>query len=87
MKLYNFILPNLNRKMFIYWDTATRKCNIIGTEKVFEGDNYNLDNNNGEHMYLLLLMKLRMGLSVIDLGERFCVTDSTVNNTFLTWIN
>ena len=94
--------------MLIYWDTATRKCNIIGTEKIFEGDNYNLDNNNDdeedsqnsttltrptahklsvEDEYLLVLMKLRMGLSVIDLGERFCVTDSTVNNTFLTWIN
>ena len=107
--IYNFLLPNLNRKMLIYWDTATRKCNIIDTEKVFEGDNHNLDKNNDdeeeedsqisttltrptahklsvEDEYLLVLMKLRMGLSVIDLGERFCVTDSTVNNTFLTWI-
>ena len=108
MNTLQFLLPNLNRKMLIYWDTATRKCNIIDTEKVFEGDNDNLDNNDDddedsqnnttltrptahklsvEDEYLLALMKLRMGLSVIDLGERFCVTDSTVNNIFLTWFN
>ena len=109
MNTLQFLLPNLNRKMLIYWDTATRKCNIIDTEEVFEGDNDNLDNNNDddyedsqnsttltrptahklsvEDEYLLVLMKLRMDLSVIDLGERFCVTDSTANNIFLTWIN
>ena len=37
--------------------------------------------------YLLVLMKFRMGLSVVDLGERFNIAESTVNNTFLTWIN
>ena len=40
-----------------------------------------------EDEYLLVLMKLRMGLSTIDLAERFCVTESTVVNIFLTWIN
>ena len=32
-------------------------------------------------------MKLRMGLSNIDLSERFCTTESVVNNILLTWIN
>jgi len=36
-----------------------------------------------EDEYLLVLMKLKMGLSEIDLGERFSVTSSTVNNVFL----
>ena len=42
-----------------------------------------------EDEYLLVLMKLRMGLSTtgIDLAERFCVTESTVVNIFLTLIN
>ncbi|XP_068696486.1 uncharacterized protein [Montipora foliosa] len=40
-----------------------------------------------EDEYLLVLMKLRMGLSVVDLGERFNIAESTVNNIFLTWIN
>lgn len=40
-----------------------------------------------EDEYLLILMKLRMGLLTIDLAERFCVTESTVVNIFFTWIN
>ena len=40
-----------------------------------------------EDEYLLVLMRLRMGLTIIDLGERFGISESTVNNIFLTWIN
>ena len=40
-----------------------------------------------EDEYLLLLMKLRMGLTNIDIAERFCITDGTVNNILFTWIN
>lgn len=32
-------------------------------------------------------MKLRMGLDNIDLAERFRVSESTVTNIFLTWVN
>ena len=32
-------------------------------------------------------MKLRMGLSNLDLAERICVSESTVNNILLTLIN
>ena len=39
-----------------------------------------------EDEFLMLPMKLRMG-SNIDLGERFCVSKSTVNNINLTWVN
>ena len=48
MNTLQFLLPNLNRKMLIYWDTAIRKCNIIDTEKVFEGDDNNKDNNDDD---------------------------------------
>ena len=40
-----------------------------------------------ENEFLLVLMRLKMGLFVIDLAERFCVNEATVNNIFLTWIN
>ena len=40
-----------------------------------------------EDEFLMLLMKLRMGLSKIDLAERFRVSESTVNNINLTWVN
>ena len=40
-----------------------------------------------EDEFLMLLMKLRMGMSKIDLAEKFCVSESTVNNINLTWVN
>ena len=32
--ILQFLLPNLDRKMQIYWDTATRKSIVINTEKL-----------------------------------------------------
>ena len=107
MNTLQFVLPNLDRKILIYWDTATRKNSIIDTETMFGGDIVEPDDSSDddedqygttltrptahklsvEDEYLLVLMKLRMGLSVIDLAERFSVSESTVNNIFLTWIN
>ena len=106
MNTLQFLLPNLDRKMLIYWDTATRKSIVIDTEKLFECGNDDQDGSindedqdnttltrpsahklSAEDEYLLVLMKLRMGLSTIDLAERFGVTESTVVNIFLTWIN
>ena len=40
-----------------------------------------------EDEFLMVLMKLRMGLSNINLGERFNLSDSAVNNILLTWLN
>ena len=37
--------------------------------------------------FLLVLMKLRMGLTDIDLAERFNISQSTVSAIFITWIN
>ena len=37
-----------------------------------------------EDEFLMVLMKLRMGLSNIDRGERFNLSDSAVNNILLT---
>ena len=106
MNTLQFLLPNVDRKMLIYWDNATRKSIVIDTEKLFECGNddqdvFNEDEDQDnttlarpsahklsvEDEYLLALMKLRMGLSTIDLAERFCVTESAEVNIFLTWIN
>ena len=38
-----FLLPNLDRKMLIYWDTARRKSIVIDTEKLFECGNDDQD--------------------------------------------
>ena len=40
-----------------------------------------------EDEFIMLLMKLRMRLSNTDLAERFCVSESSVNNINLTWVH
>ena len=106
MGTLQFVLPGLDRKQLIYWDSEAGKSSFIDTEKLFEDDQTELDDSDNdedisdttmtrptahklpvEDEFLLVLMKLRMGLSNIDLAERFCVAESTVNNVFLTWIN
>ena len=101
-----FVLPDLERKILIYWDITTRKSSVVDTEKLFEGGTYDQDEIGGdkdldnttvtrpsthkksmEDGFPLVLIKLRMGLSTIDLAESFCVTERPVENIFLTWIN
>ena len=40
-----------------------------------------------EDDFLLVLMKLRLGLSTIDLAVRFNVSEATVSKLFKPWIN
>ena len=106
MNTLQFVLPNLDRKLLIYWDSEARKNSVIDTERLFDGDLDDPDDINDQEEqnestftrptahklavddeYLLVLMRLRMGLTIIDLGERFGISESTVNNIFLTWIN
>ena len=97
------ILPNLDRRNLIYWDSKAGKSSVIVIEKLFdegetEGENDGFERESTmtrpsahklsvEDEFLMFLMKLRMGLSTIDLAERFCVSESTVNNVNLTWVN
>ena len=105
MNTLQFVLPNLDRKLLIYWDSEARKNSVIDTERLFDGDLDDPDDINDQEQnestftrptahklavedeYFLVLMRLRMGLTIIDLGERFGISESTVNNIFLTWIN
>lgn len=40
-----------------------------------------------EDGFFFVLMKLRMGLLIIDFVESFCVIESIVENIFFNWIN
>ena len=40
-----------------------------------------------EDKFLLVLMKLRLGSSNVDLSVRFHVSEATVSKLFTTWIN
>ena len=42
---------------------------------------------NVEDEFLLVLMKLRLGLTNVDLSIRFKVCEATVSKLFTTWIN
>ena len=76
-------------KLFEYDSTITNAAEQSATTDEEEFQN---DTRGGAHKlpvedeYLLLLMKLRMGLTNIDLAERFCISDGTVNNILFTWI-
>ena len=103
MNVLKFLLPNLDQKNLIYWGSEAGKSSVIDIEKLFdegetEGENDGFERESTmtrlsayklsvEDEFLMLLMKLRMGLSNIDLAERFCVSESTVNNINLTWVN
>ena len=40
-----------------------------------------------EDEFLLVLMKLRLGLTNLDLARRFRVSEGTISTTFITWLN
>lgn len=102
-----FLLPGLDRKRLVYWNSKKAKSRVIDTEKLFDeedsdhdeylADEYCDEEQSGltrhshklsvEDEFLMVMMKLRMELINLDLAERFCVAESTVNNIFITWIN
>ena len=43
-----FLLPNLDRKLLIYWDSEARKNTAIVTEAMFDGDCDDPDDFNNE---------------------------------------
>ena len=80
-----FVLPGGERKNIVYWNTKASKS-----------DGNDSDSDPGternhilaiEDESLLVLMKLRLGLTNLDLAIRFRVSEATVSNIFITWLN
>ena len=93
----NFILPGQDRTQIVYKHTAAAKSRAVDPSKLFgsdsDGEQEKMCEPNVLHHrlnhklcvedeFLLVLMKLRMGLSDIDLSLRFCVSDCVVNEIF-----
>ena len=38
MNMLQFLLPNLDRKLLIYWDSEASKSTVTDTETMFDGD-------------------------------------------------
>lgn len=98
-----FVLPGGERKNIVYWNTKASKHNSIDTSLLFDSDEEpaqsdgsDSDSDSGternhilaiEDEFLLVLMKLRLGLTNLDLAIRFRVSEATVSNIFITWLN
>ena len=91
MNVLKFLLPNLDRKKLIDIEKLFEEGETEGENDGFESEltmtRPSAHKLSVEDEFLMLLMKLRMGLSNTDLAERFCVSESTVNNINLTWVN
>ena len=48
MNTLQFLLPNLDRKRLIYWDSEGRKNSVIDTETMFDDDYDELEDINDE---------------------------------------
>ena len=48
MNTLQFLLPNLDRKLLIYWDSEARKSTVTNTETMFDGDYDDPDDFNDE---------------------------------------
>lgn len=98
-----FVLPGGERKNIVYWNTKASKNKRIDTSLLFDSDEESAqsdgsdsDSDSGternhtlaiEDEFLLVLMKLRLGLTNLDLAIRFRVSEATVSNIFITWLN
>ena len=96
------VLPGGERKNIIYWNTKASKNKSIDTSLLFDSDEESAqsdgsdsDSDSGternhilgiEDEFLLVLMKLRLGLTNLDLTIRFRVSEATVSNIFITWL-
>lgn len=104
LSVLKFVLPGLDRKNIIYWNTKAAKRERVNV--LFDSDDsdeseeesndvpvvsnsYTFSNHtlSVEDEFLLVMMKLRMGLTNMDLTIRFNISESTVSKILITWIN
>lgn len=95
-----FLVPNLDRNNLVYYDTKEARSKLINAESLFEDEELNegisltVESTKRpgkkisiEDEFLMVMMKLRMGLSNLDLAERFNLSESTVSVKLITWFN
>ena len=81
-----FIVPNLDRQHIVYWSTKKGKEQKVDTSSLFDSDSDSDEDQNDssndissprqhvlsiEEEFLLVMMKLRLGLTNLDITMRF----------------
>ena len=101
MKTLRFLLPNLNRSNIKYYDPRTKyytsttgllDSDVSSTsdeDTDEEGRLYVARENKFkvEDEFLIVMMKLWMGLKHFDLASRFQCSPGTISRIVITWIN
>ena len=65
-----------------HWKGPKRTCNPVSYKRVVSS----LRKLNAKQEFILCLMKLRLGLLLEDLADRFCISTSLASNIFTTWV-
>ena len=73
-------------KPFIPKLTYWRGSNQVHSSKVRKGMKTNFSKITSRDQFLLVLMRLRLGLLTHDLAERFQVSEGTISSIFATWV-
>lgn len=96
--LLTFLVPDKDRKHIKYYDERAKSATIdmsLLFDEDFEDEPIpsrpiqprNTHAFSVENEFLLVLMKLRMGLTNLDLSARFGCSDATISRILTTWIN
>ena len=95
-----FFVPDLDRQHIVYWSTKKGKEQKVDTSSLFDSDSDEDQNDSSndissprqhvlsiEDEFLLVMMKLRLGLTNLDIAMRFRISEGTVSNIFITCIS
>ena len=80
IQCFNFLQPQYIQSL----EQSSRDSCSVCVRRSGAGPKYLL---NLEDQFLLVLIRLRLGLLEKDLAIRFCVGEATVSRTFVRWIN
>ena len=71
MDTLKFILPNLDRKLLIYWDSTAGKSSVIDTEKLFEENESDLEEDRDEDEPEIRETKTRPSAHKLQVEDEF----------------
>ena len=102
-KVLKFLVPDTEERNIVYWSTKAGRSRRIDTSMLYDSDTYSTQSEDDsdpeqeiavrprvlsdKNEFLLVLMKLRLGLTNLDLAIRFGLAESTTADILITWLN